>query len=80
MVIGFNDSIAFGFTNAGRDVKDYYEIKFKDETKSSYWFDSSWKNADQRIEKIKVKGQKDVLDTVAYTVFGPVTYDKSFKK
>jgi penicillin amidase len=79
VVIGFNDSIAFGFTNAGRDVKDYYEIKFKDESKSSYWFDSAWKNADQRIEKIKVKGQKDVLDTVAYTVFGPVTYDKSFK-
>ncbi len=33
VVIGFNDSIAFGFTNAGRDVKDYYEIQFKDNKK-----------------------------------------------
>ena len=79
VVIGFNDSIAFGFTNAGRDVKDYYEIKFKDESKSSYWFNGEWKDAQQRIEKIKVKGMKDLLDTVSYTVFGPVTYDKSFK-
>ncbi|MFN5438799.1 MAG: penicillin acylase family protein [Bacteroidota bacterium] len=78
VVIGFNDSIAFGFTNAGRDVKDYYEIKFKDESKSSYWFNGEWKNAEQRIEKIKVKGSKDVLDTVAYTLFGPVMYDKSY--
>ncbi|MEO6289973.1 MAG: penicillin acylase family protein, partial [Ginsengibacter sp.] len=26
IIIGFNDSCAFGFTNAGRDVRDYYEI------------------------------------------------------
>jgi len=65
VVIGFNDSIAFGFTNAGRDVKDYYEIKFKDESKSSYWFNGEWKDAQQRIEKIKVKGMKDLLDTVS---------------
>jgi len=25
VVIGFNDSIAFGFTNSQRDVRDYYE-------------------------------------------------------
>ena len=79
VVIGFNDSVAFGFTNAGRDVKDYYEIKFKDENKSAYWFNNEWKPATQRIEKIKVKGAVDYLDTIAYTVFGPVTYDKSFK-
>ncbi|MFZ9262789.1 MAG: penicillin acylase family protein [Chitinophagaceae bacterium] len=79
VVIGFNDSIAFGFTNAGRDVKDYYEIKFQDESKSAYWFNGEWKNATQRVEKIKVKGSNEILDTVAYTVFGPVIYDKSFK-
>ena len=26
----------------------------------------------------KVKGQKDLNDTVAYTIFGPVMYDKSY--
>lgn len=78
VIIGFNDHCAFGFTNGGRDVRDYYEIKFKDDSKKEYWFDSSWKKTDIRVESIKVKGKPDYLDTVAYTVFGPVMYDKSF--
>jgi penicillin amidase len=79
VVIGFNDSIAFGFTNAGRDVKDYYQIKFKDDQRKEYWFNNEWKTSNQRIEQIKVKNQPVVLDTVSYTLFGPVIYDKSFK-
>ncbi|HQV07246.1 MAG TPA: penicillin acylase family protein, partial [Chitinophagaceae bacterium] len=80
IIIGFNDSIAWGVTNAQRDVKDYYKIRFKDDkTKEEYWFDSAWHKTQLRIETIKVKGGKDVLDTVAYTVFGPVMYDKSFR-
>jgi len=78
VVIGFNDSAAFGFTNGGRDVRDYYEIKFKDATRKEYWFDSAWKQTDFRVEVIKIKDRPDYLDTVAYTVFGPVMYDKSF--
>jgi penicillin G amidase len=78
VVIGMNDSIAFGFTNAGRDVMDYYEIKFKDEFKKEYWFNNEWATAEKRIEEIKIKGKPSVIDTVAYTVFGPVTYDASF--
>lgn len=78
VIIGFNDSCAFGFTNAMRDVRDYYEIKFKDDTRKEYWFDSAWQPTTFRIEDIKVKGQPDYLDTVAYTNIGPVMYDKSF--
>jgi penicillin amidase len=79
VIIGFNDSCAFGFTNGGRDVRDYYEIKFKDDSKKEYWYDSSWIKTSQRIENIKVAGQPDFVDTVAYTVFGPVMYDRSFQ-
>jgi penicillin amidase len=79
VVIGFNDNIAFGFTNAGRDVKDYYQIQFKNDQRKEYWFDKKWKSASQRIEQIKVKNHQLVKDTVSYTIFGPVTYDKSFK-
>ena len=78
IVIGFNDSIAFGFTNSQRDVRDYYDIKFKDDSRQQYWFDSTWKSAVMRPERIRVKGKPDFIDTVAYTVFGPVMYDKSF--
>ena len=78
IIIGFNDSCAFGFTNAMRDVRDYYEIKFKDDSRKEYWFNNEWIPTTFRIEKIKVKGQPDYLDTVAYTNIGPVMYDKSF--
>lgn len=78
VIIGFNDSCAFGFTNAMRDVRDYYEVKFKDETRKEYWFDSAWHPTIFRIEQIKVKDHPDYLDTVAYTNIGPVMYDKTF--
>ncbi|MDQ6755447.1 MAG: penicillin acylase family protein [Bacteroidota bacterium] len=78
IIIGFNDSCAFGFTNGGRDVRDYYEIKFKDNSRKEYWFNNEWKKTDFRFETIKIKGKPDFIDTVAYTVFGPVMFDKNF--
>lgn len=78
VIIGFNENIAWGVTNAQRDVKDYYEIKFKDNTKKEYWFNGAWVSASQRIEEIKIKGAASVFDTVAYTIFGPVMFDESF--
>jgi penicillin amidase len=79
IIIGFNDNIAFGFTNSGRDVKDYYEITFRDRTKSQYWFNKEWKDSRLKIEHINVKGKPEVTDTVAYTIFGPAMYDESFQ-
>jgi penicillin G amidase len=79
IIIGYNDSIAWGVTNAQRDVKDYYDIKFKDNTKKEYWYNNAWVPTTLRIEEIKIKGGASVFDTVAYTAFGPVTYDNSFK-
>jgi penicillin amidase len=78
IIIGYNDSIAWGVTNSQRDVKDYYEIKFKDDSKKEYWFNGSWTTSNIRVEEIKVKDSLSVYDTVAYTVFGPVQFDKSF--
>lgn len=79
VIIGFNDSIAWGVTNSQRDVKDYYEIEFRDKSKEEYWFNGQWTKTTRRAEEIKVKGSKTVYDTVAYTVFGPVLYDESFR-
>jgi penicillin amidase len=78
IIIGFNDNIAWGVTNAQRDVKDYYEIKFKDDSRQEYWYKGQWQRTERRRETIKVKDGETVYDTIAYTVFGPVIYDKSF--
>lgn len=78
IIIGFNDSCAWGFTNAMRDVRDYYEVTFKDASRKEYWFDSAWHPTTFRIEQIKIKGKPDYYDTVAYTNIGPVMYDDTF--
>lgn len=78
IIIGFNDSIAWGVTNSQRDVKDYYAIKYKDAQRKEYWFNNEWKSTQLRVEAIKVKGGETVYDTVAYTVFGPVMYDAAY--
>ncbi|MBI1779936.1 MAG: penicillin acylase family protein [Sphingobacteriales bacterium] len=79
VIIGFNDSCSFGFTNGGRDVRDYYEISFLDSTRMEYKFNNEWKKTNWRVETIKVKGKPDYIDSVAYIPeFGPVMYDRSF--
>lgn len=79
VIIGFNDNIAWGVTNAGRDVFDYYDIKFKDTTLSEYWFNGAWMKAGHRKEVIRVKGKPDQVESIAVTVFGPVMYDGAYK-
>lgn len=78
VIIGFNDSIAFGFTNAMRDVKDYYTIRFQDATKKQYWYNGGWQPTKLKVEEVKIAGAAPFYDTVAYTAFGPVMYDESF--
>ena len=82
VIIGFNDDCAFGFTNGGRDVRDYFEIKFKDDTRREYYFNGQWMNTRFRIDTIKIKGKANFIDSVAYVQLGndwcPVMYDKSF--
>ncbi|MEP7279451.1 MAG: penicillin acylase family protein [Bacteroidota bacterium] len=78
IIIGFNDSCAFGVTNAGRDVRDYYTIQFRDAARTSYWYNGEWRPTELRYERIKIKDKPDFIDTVAYTVFGPVIFDNSY--
>jgi penicillin amidase len=74
VIIGFNDSVSWGLTNNYRDVKDYYLIKPVDGDKNKYWFDGKQVAFTKRVERIGVKGKPDVVDTIDYTLHGPVTY------
>ena len=78
IVIGFNDNLSWGFTNNYRDVKDYYTISEIDD--NHYEFDGVSKAYTNRIEVIKIKGAEDFIDTVKYTLHGPVEFDNSFKE
>lgn len=72
VIIGFNEDVAWGTTNVGADVWDWYEMTFRDSTLQSYRYDGTWRDTKLRIEKIKVKNAETVLDTVIYTHYGPV--------
>jgi len=74
VIIGFNDSLTWGLTNNYRDVKDFYLIKPVDSNKNKYWFAGKQLDFTKRVERIGVKGQPDVVDTIDYTIHGPVTY------
>jgi penicillin G amidase len=39
VISGFNENIAWGVTNATRDARDWYAIKFKDKSRSEYLYD-----------------------------------------
>lgn len=78
VISGFNDSIAWGVTNAQRDLVDWFRIEFKDDTKTEYLSDGEWKKSRKVIEKIHVKNGTPVMDTITYTHHGPVVFDKSF--
>ena len=75
VMVGFNEYVAWGATNAMTDVIDWYEIEFKNEIKSAYLHDSMWLPTRKRIEEIKVRNRKVIIDTVVYTHHGPVVYN-----
>ncbi|WP_298901614.1 penicillin acylase family protein [uncultured Psychroserpens sp.] len=79
IISGFNNHIAWGETNATRDVLDWYKIEFKDDSRSQYKYGDSWKDTSIRVETINVRGALPVIDSVLYTHHGPVTYDHNFK-
>ncbi|MBC8048025.1 MAG: penicillin acylase family protein [Fimbriimonadaceae bacterium] len=74
VVIGFNDSISWGLTNGGRDVRDWYAIQFKDDTRNEYAYNNTWKKTEKKMEVIKIKGKEDFIDTVLWTHHGPMVY------
>lgn len=75
IVIGFNENISWGVTNAGIDVRDWYTIEYKDDTKSAYKYGKTWKKTEQRIETIDVRNADPIIDTVIYTHYGPIVYE-----
>ncbi len=78
VIIGTNDSIAWSLTNAQRDLVDWYKITFQDKSRSKYLLDGKWVGTRKVVEEIRIRGAKPFYDTVIYTRWGPVTYDRNF--
>lgn len=73
VIIGHNARIAWGFSNLGPDVTDFYlESIGEDDT---YTYGGERKPLDTRTEVIKVAGESDVTIVVRSTGHGPVLSD-----
>lgn len=75
IMIGFNQDIAWGETNVGHDVMDWHQISWIDSSRSQYMLDNKAMQVAPRIEEIQVKNGTAIIDTVKYTVWGPVAKD-----
>jgi penicillin G amidase len=72
VMIGHNQSIAWGFTNLGPDVSDFYLEQLQGD---SYRRLKGFLPLTKRTETIKVAGGKDITITVRDTVHGPLLSD-----
>lgn len=78
ITLGFNEQVAWGFTNAGRDVKDWHRLSLSDDG-TQYMFDGEYLDFQKRPEQINVRGMGTITDTVLYTHYGPVTFDTKYR-
>lgn len=86
VIIGHNDRIAWGFTNAGPDIQDLYIEKFNPDNPKQYQTPSGWQDAVVRREEIKVRkavGSSEydtVVQEVTVTRHGPIIFEGDGKR
>ncbi len=74
VIVGFNDDIAWGLTNAGSDVYDWYEVEFRDGAREEYLQNGEWLPVEYRLEEIQIRDAQTVIDTLRLTHQGPVVH------
>lgn len=73
VIIGHNEQIAWGVTNAFPDVQDLYVERFHPDDPLLYEVDGEWVRAEREEEIIHVRGRRrPVVEEVRYTRHGPI--------
>jgi penicillin amidase len=72
IIIGHNDRIAWGVTNVGPDVQDYFIEKVNPQNPNQYEFQGKWEDFRIVNEVIKAKGKPDVTIEVKISRHGPL--------
>ena len=71
--IGRTKGVAWGLTNnASCSQRDLYQEKTDPAHPGAFLFDGKWETARTLTETIKIKGQADIVKTVAYSRNGPI--------
>jgi len=72
IVAGHNEDIAWGMTNMYVDDIDIYHERLNPENPDQYRFDGKWHPLEVRKEIIRIKGGKEITDTLKFTHHGPI--------
>jgi penicillin amidase len=73
VIIGHNERIAWGVTNAMTDVQDLYIERFDPQDATRYEFQGQWERAEIVREEIAVRGRSEpFVEEVRITRHGPV--------
>ena len=73
VIIGHNERVAWGITNAGPDIQDIYVERFHPQDPLRYEADGEWLEAEEELVEIHVRGRREPLqERVRYTRHGPV--------
>ncbi|MBL0912591.1 MAG: penicillin acylase family protein [Bacteroidia bacterium] len=77
VISGFNNNIAWGVTNGTRDVRDWYEVEWKDASKSEYKWNGAWEKTEFEQDTIHIKGKDPLVQRIPVTRMGRVVYEDS---
>lgn len=72
VVVGHNDSIAWGMTNVMVDDMDFYVEKINPNDTNEYEYMHEWLKMDARKEIFRIKGGEQVEKTLRFTHRGPI--------
>ena len=72
IIVGHNDSLAWGVTTAGIDVRDFAYVEAHPENPDRYRRspDEPWQDFDLRVEEIHIRFGKDLTETIRSTKHG----------
>ncbi|MCA0990676.1 penicillin acylase family protein [Pseudalkalibacillus hwajinpoensis] len=72
IIVGRNDSIAWGVTNVGPDVQDLYIEKRNPDNPTEFQYNDKWETAEVLDESIPVKNSEPIPYEVVITRHGPI--------
>ncbi|MFM2146809.1 MAG: hypothetical protein RL732_1645, partial [Bacteroidota bacterium] len=78
--IGHNETGAWGLTIFETDAEDLYAYELNPDDLREYRYQGQWKKMETIMERIPVKGQDTVTQTLYYTIHGPVCFIDSARK
>lgn len=74
IIMGFNDHVAYGETNVGHDVTDWFRIEWADDTRTQYLLDGKKTLARIVTDTLRLKSADPLIIRTPWTVFGPVPF------